>query len=130
MDRGQIINLIRNTLGCNCPDEVFHIISREGPGNQDILYNMIKSADRKAAACVDAIVSVGGKLLVIVCGEVTENDLAVLVHEGVSVRDCMNFNRLRIVLKKSRASMDTVDRLMAGFDSKVHFHILYDIEVV
>jgi len=130
MDRDQIINLIRNTLRCSCPDEVFHTISREGPDNQDILYSMIESADPKAVAGVDAIVSVGSKLIVVICGTVKEEDLAQLVSKAVSVRDRMNFNRARIVLKKTRISIDTVDRLMAKFDNRVHLHTLYDIEVV
>jgi len=124
MDRDQIINLIRNTLRCSCPDEVFHTISREGPGNQDILYSMIESSDRKTVACVEAIVSVGSKLIVIICGTVNEEDLAQLVSKAVSVRDRMNFNRVRIVLKKTRISIDTADRLIARFDNRVHLHTL------
>ena len=116
---GNTIKFIRETLGCDCPDEVFEKIEY---GN----------ADHGEETRMGTI-TVGGRLLVYIW---KVNDLAVveaklpavLLH-GKEHRDRLGLNRIRIVLATDNVERigPMAQRLFKAWnrkDEKVHLHVL------
>ncbi len=120
MNREQIKQFVRDTLGCTCPDEVLeHIDCRAG----------VKVSDDVA---LDYEINVGNRLLIFL---VTVDDadslkplVSQLVREGTKKRNQENFNRFRLVLLTQRPT-DVTEEAFAifqslGADGKVHLHVV------
>lgn len=119
MDITKIKAFVQNTLGCSCPEEVFHHIDcvsgiqREG---FDIWYR----------------INIGNRLLVYVSsidsGDSLKELLPKLIDIGRKERDTAGFNRFRLVLATGGGvdARKTVEDIFADIqkDEKVHIHIL------
>jgi len=113
-----IISFVRETLGCQCPQEVF---------NKHIDIARTPEKDIKLR------INVGGRLLIYVA-EIEAPDpldamLEKLVRAGIEERDSSGLNRFRLVvaaedLKSIKDSlMEKFDAIRQG-DEKAHLHVL------
>jgi hypothetical protein len=114
-----IVAFVKNTLGCNCPDEVFSLIECQ----TGILCSGI---------VLDMKINVGNRLLIYI-GKVNDPDtlrrmLPVLVTAGKKERDGAGFNRFRLVLaaddinaieKEAKKIFNTLNE-----DEKIYLHTL------
>jgi hypothetical protein len=112
----------RQTLGCNCPDDVFKHIRIDSQPECFI------------GLPVDALIDIGGRLLVAVCAHAPWQDvqpsLQRIVTAGSACRDRNGFNRFRLVV----AAEDTqealtvlqplFDAVIASGDDRMHLHVL------
>ncbi len=122
--KNTIKKFIKETLGCNCPDEVFeHIeLERNINLNNDILIN--------------AKINIGNRLLVYVM-EVNkksflQNNLHAAVSFGKEERDKRGFNKFRLVLSGERIeefeqAAYTIFNGLAVKDEKMHLHLVRDV---
>jgi hypothetical protein len=114
-----IIAFVKQTLGCNCPDEVFsHIESQTDIPCSGIV--------------LDMKINIGNRLLVYI---VTLNDpaslrrmLPVLVTAGKKERDGAGFNRFRLVLAADdvNAIEKEAEKIFNSLneDEKIYLHTL------
>ncbi|MCU7922827.1 MAG: hypothetical protein KZQ88_09020 [Candidatus Thiodiazotropha sp. (ex Dulcina madagascariensis)] len=119
-DDDQITTFVRQTLGCNCPDEVFE---RVLVSNQEI---------SEFAGPVTRI-DIGGRLLVYLMPIASIGVEAAAVERAVVAgrtdRDSRGFNRFRLVVADSsdagqqRRVMQMFSRV-AGRDEKLHLHFV------
>lgn len=112
-----IIQFVRETLGCQCPQEVFKHIDMSHNPERDIKLK----------------INVGGRLLIYVA-EIEDPAsldaiLEKLVRTGIEERDSSGLNRFRLVvaaenLKSIKDSlMEKFDAIRQG-DEKAHLHVL------
>lgn len=104
---------VKNTLGCQCPEEVFEKIEVDSG---------IKTGDHT----VDRRINVGDRLLIyIVDGDkLPEEDLKRLVIAGKDERDDRDFNRFRLVVMSDRGiNLDGLQESVKDYE-KVHIHIV------
>lgn len=120
IDRNGVKRFVKETLGCNCPEEVFQGINCK---NNVLLNDNI---------LLDYEINVGNRLLVFVA-RIDEPDLikpflSKLVWAGVNKRDRQGFNRFRLVLLTPRANHLAKEASRAfqslGTDEKVHLHLV------
>ncbi len=116
-----IKSFVVNTLGCNCPEEVFRTISLEDD-SQTI-----------ADVPVSCKIVIGNRLLIYIAkaGNVTkpEEQLRALVETARKERDGNKYNRARIVLTADDANTIDPDlralfEEIRGDDEKIHLHIV------
>lgn len=116
----EIIKFVRQTLGCQCPDEVFKQIEQEKAQNAITQQNYTR-------------ITVGGRLLIYIWKaeelSLVKTVLPELVAQGKSERDRRGMNRFRLVLAAQDAqsfefSAAQVFRKLSGIDEKVHLHIV------
>ena len=119
-DNRAIAEFVRNTLGCNCPEEVFQYIDCRSVVNID--ESMLSPYE----------ISIGNKLLIFAAAiddvDSLRSVLSKLVRAGVNKRDKKKFNRFRLVLLTARAS-DVAEQASEIFgsletDEKVHLHVI------
>jgi hypothetical protein len=109
-----------DVLGCNCPEEVFSTIEFE------------KSPDPVGGVDLIFQILIGGRLMVLGLkdSELREpcDSLARVVAEGVTRRDRLGFNRLRIVVVSDDpgcgARLKPLFEGIPGKDDRVHLHVL------
>ncbi len=119
-DNKVIKEFVRNTLGCNCPEEVFqHIDCRKGV-----------SLDENILSAYE--INIGNRLLIFVAGIDKVGSLGSilpkLVQAGINKRDEQKFNRFRLVLLTAKVN-DVEEQASGIFDSlvtdeKVHLHVI------
>lgn len=116
----EIKEFVRNTLGCNCPEEVFQKI------------------DCKSAVIIDENIvldyeiNIGNRLLIFAAGLNEVDSLEVfitkLVQAGMKKRDDNKFNRFRLVLLTAKVDdiMESAQRIFNSLitDDKVHLHVI------
>jgi hypothetical protein len=126
-DHNDLRTFIRQTLGCECPDEVLRRI--ECTSNLAL----------PGGAGLGCRLDVGGRLLVYVLPtpvdpETLRSRLAAAVEQGITDRETGGFNRLRIVL----AADDVVEveqtarRAFADChcpDARIHLHIVALVDI-
>jgi len=119
-DNKAITGFVRNTLGCNCPEEVFQYIDCRTVVNID--ESMLSAYE----------INIGNKLLIFAAAiddiDSLRSVVAKLVHAGINKRDQKKFNRFRLVLLTARAS-DMAEQASEIFnslatDEKVHLHVI------
>ncbi|MBN2314171.1 MAG: hypothetical protein JXM79_09595 [Sedimentisphaerales bacterium] len=115
-----IKSFIRDTLGCNCPEEVFqHIESTE---------NVLIQENLRMTHRID----VGGRLLIYIYNverstEIVEDMIKLILH-GQKVKKADGYNRFRLVLVSDdkegidRKTTQTFDELQK--DENIHLHII------
>lgn len=120
IDEEAIKQFVKETLGCDCPEDVFENIdcrSNIGLGDNTL---------------PDHEINVGGRLLVYVARIDETDSLATvvlrLVRSGVSKRDENKFNRFRLVLlsrESEHVAKTTSDIFHSlGPDEKTHLHVI------
>ena len=119
-DYKAIKEFVRNTLGCNCPEEVFQYIDCQTVVNID--ENIIPAYE----------INIGNRLLIFAAA-INEVDslkpvLSKLVRAGIDKRDEKKFNRFRLVLL-TPGDIDIAKQASEIFsslitDEKVHLHVI------
>lgn len=114
-----IKTFVRDTLGCGCPEEVFHYIDCQ----YDIKLNDMVLRNK---------LNIGNRLLIYIV-EVDDQDslkdiLPFLIEIGKKERDGLGFNRFRLVLTTNTVNeikevAETVFKDTAQ-DEKVHLHLV------
>lgn len=111
--------LVRNLLGCKCPDEVFDSIAVKAPAANDM-----------SSGYFDIELIVGGRLLVGLVYVDRLSDIRTegrqLIDLGTALRDQKGLNRFRLVLVGEVLQRDTEDLELhaAALDDKVHIHVI------
>jgi len=121
----QIINFVRNILGCTCPEKVFRQIE-----------------DREVALSSSPhtrCITIGQRLLIYVWN-VKETDglkenLFAMLEAGGKQRDEQGLNRFRAVLAVDGNSQDIATKVQsyfaryAGKDDRIHLHVVSRAEL-
>jgi hypothetical protein len=119
-DQGTIEGFVRGTLGCRCPDEVFHSIS-------------IARLPALAARPPVLQLLVGSRLLIHIvtlpAGAVVNGWLEQLAAQGRATRDRHGYNRFRLVFVTQAAASLRVDlearfARATGNDARAHLHLI------
>jgi hypothetical protein len=115
-----ITEFVRNTLGCNCPEEVFQYID----------CRTIVNIDENIAPAYE--INIGNRLLIF-AAEINEVDslryvITKLVRAGINKRDEKKFNRFRLVLLTA-GEIDIAEQASEIFsslntDEKAHLHVI------
>ena len=124
MTRDQAVSFVRDTLGCDCPDKTLCAMSRETWDNPDIVCHLLREMAPALSALVREVVVVGGTLIVLVCGDLGSDELGIVLYAGVSVRDQLDHNRLRIAYRGKPVDSKIAEKLLAKCDDRVHLHLL------
>jgi hypothetical protein len=119
-ERLDIDRLVRGTLGCGCPDEVFHRIevgSLALPGGCGLVTRLL----------------IGDRLLVYVAvptlAPAFRQRLAALAQQGRRERDHLGLNRFRLVLVaygadlQETAAREAFQEVLGG-DDRAHVHVV------
>jgi hypothetical protein len=125
MTREEAVSFIRNTLGCQCPDDVLCAISRETRDNPDICWLLAGDAEPSLELHSGTILAVSGKLLVVICPDLPKEEIGTVLNGAVRLRDTLGFNRVRLAVHvcsaESKRQMDSFQMP----DDRVHLHPLY-----
>jgi DNA-binding transcriptional LysR family regulator len=117
LDVGSVRRLVRDTLGCQCPDEVFDDVVVGRPS---------VFADAGASSTVQLLV--GRRLLVSLVElerlQDVRADAERLLREGREVRDAHGLNRFRLVLvgRCEAALVEALATTAASLDERLHVH--------
>ncbi len=119
-DNKAITEFVRNTLGCNCPEEVFKYID----------CRTVVNIDENIELAYE--INIGNRLLIFAAAidEVDSLRSAIpkLVRAGIKKRDENKFNRFRLVLLTA-PEIDIAEQASEIFsslaaDDKVHLHVI------
>ena len=124
MTKDELKTFIQNTLGCDCPEDVLADISSEVHLSGGPLYDALLTIETDAALLSDRIISVGGRLLVIVTRVGEEKKVRMIMSAGVKMRDRLEYNRFRLAVMTTEPGNITHGSLMEPFDDRVHLHLL------
>ena len=117
--RDRVRHLVRDLLGCECPEEVF----------EDVLVAYPARLEHRALPGSVKIV-VGGRLIVLLVpvGALAdlEKEARSLLVRGRAMRDTCGLNRLRLVLvgTVAPAVRRRLERAAARLDARTHVHAL------
>jgi len=119
-DNKAITEFVRNTLGCNCPEEVFKYID----------CRTVVNIDENIELAYE--INIGNRLLIF-AARIDEVDslrsaIPKLVRAGIKKRDENKFNRFRLVLLTAPV-IDIAEQASEIFsslaaDDKVHLHVI------
>ena len=109
---------VRESLGCDCPDEVFENI------NVSTQSGLFKHAS--------TVYEIGGRLLVAVISPVDWREirpgLADIIDTGKQYRDQQGFNRFRLVVvtdsDDARENLPALFGTLPNNDDKTHLHVI------
>jgi hypothetical protein len=105
---------VRETLGCDCAEEVFSHIENE-------------HGIKVAGIALRNKLNIGNRLLVYIV-DADPKDLAKLINAGKDERDARGFNRFRLVLlsddKKFKKPAFDAFKALPMVDEKVHLHVI------
>ena len=129
VNKKKIRHLIRNTLGCTCPEEVIdHIVMESIPEISGISGDFVK-------------IIVGNRLLVLIWFSDEYHrlpePLPFLMQAGQAQRDRMHLNRFRLVIgthfvEETKRRLPPVSSMIDPWDEKCHLHIvnIQDMEFI
>ena len=124
MTREEAVFFIRDTLGCQCPDDVLCAISRETRDNPDICWRLAGEIEPDLEAHFGTILAVGGKLLVVICPDLPREKVEAVLMGVVRLRDTLGFNRVRLAVHVSFAhSLQELGPFQMP-DDRVHIHVV------
>lgn len=113
-------HLVREVLGCTCPDEIF----------SQIEFGSVPASNRRAEI---KRIAVGGRLLIYLVDlkrtQQAADELEELVRKGKAERDLLRMNRFRLVIAAYDTGPDAncLMRLferISGVDEKTHLHVV------
>jgi hypothetical protein len=117
-DNACIIRFVKETLGCQCPDNVF---------------KHIEFLRQPEARRLDAKIIIGGRLLIYVVEINSDSSpdavLEKLFHEGKKEREASGLNRFRLVIavddpKSIERNITSKFESLRGSDDKIHLHVI------
>ncbi len=124
MIREEAVSFIRDTLGCQCPDDVLCAISRETRGNPDICWLLAREIEPGFEAHSGTILAVSGRLLVVTCPDLRKEEIGAVLDGAVRLRDALGFNRVRLAFPLNSAhSLEEFNSFQMP-DDRVHLHPL------
>jgi hypothetical protein len=121
MNNQNIKAFVVQTLGCECPDQVFEYIDCQ---HNVILDNGIRLSAR---------INIGNRVLIYLLKiddtSFIQSNLSTLIRIGKDDRDSMGFNRFRLVIfsddtDRIEHAAHTIFENLVDKDEKVHLHIL------
>lgn len=114
-NKGEMIRLIQDMLGCGCPMEVFEHIQMELMRTNDLSMLQLILGNRLLVWIVDRLKMDGAK-----------DSAAKILERGRIERDRQRLNRFRLVLvgEISGPEAEELQRLPETKPDKVHLHIL------
>ena len=124
MIKEQTESFIRDTLGCQCPAELFQELTDEVELTAGLLFSAFSQADESLVPFLDRILSVGGRLLVVVTRSCEQETLFRLLAAGKIVRDNLGFNRLRVAVIFPGELPETVNIAPCDLDNRIHLHFI------
>jgi len=124
MIKEQAESFIRDTLGCQCPAELFQELADEVELSAGPLFRAFSQADSSLIPFLDRVLSVGGRLLVVVTRSREKETLLRLLAAGKVVRDNLGFNRLRVAVIFHGEQPGSVNIAPNGLDDRTHLHFL------
>ncbi len=119
-DNKAITEFVRNTLGCNCPEEVFQYIDCRTLVNID--ENIVPTYE----------INIGNRLLIFAAAieeiDSLRSAISKLVRAGINKRDEKKFNRFRLVLLTA-GEIDIAEQASDIFsslntDEKAYLHVI------
>ena len=125
--KDSIIQFVKQTLGCQCPDEVFSHIECE----QDIQLD--------SNIVLNVRINVGNRLLIYIVkasdARFIKVNLSSMIKAGKKERDKQGFNRFRLVLAVDdtdslHPDMDKLFDELKADDDKVHLHLIKKKEIL
>ena len=128
MIKEQAESFIRDTLGCQCPAELFQELTDEVELSAGPLFSAFSQADSSLIPFLDRVLSVGGRLLVVVTRSREKGTLLSLLAAGKVVRDNLGFNRLRVAVIFHGEQPGSVNIVSSGLDDRTHLHFLGSTE--
>jgi len=114
------------TLGCACPEEVFHYI--------DCQHNIKLGGD----ILLSSKINIGNRLLIYVVEmnspDLIKRKLPILIQTGKKERDSSGFNRFRLAIATDKVDQikhiaDSVFKNLKDKDEKIHLHIIHKKEI-
>ena len=117
-------SFIRDTLGCQCPAELFQELGQETELSEGPLFRAFRQHDSAMSPVIDRIFSVGGRLLVVVARVRYREAILRLLEAGLSVRDSMGFNRFRLVIFSPVEIPHEDVAVPSHLDDRVHLHVI------
>jgi hypothetical protein len=124
MIREQAELFIRDTLGCECPPELFQDLGDEVELSDGPLYRAFSLVDEGLLPLMDRVFSVGGRLLVVMTRSFERETVLRFLEAGKGVRDQMGFNRFRLVVITAKPKDIQDITVPAHYDDRVHLHAL------
>jgi hypothetical protein len=125
MEKTGIVNFAMHVLGCGCDNSVFDSIEKE---DNSILNCGVKLRKK---------IIIGRRLLIYIADahDIRSADVAAVISEGISERDSMGYNRLRLAIVTPRVGELAASYLcefgcMQGKDDRVHIHIVSDEDAI
>ena len=120
LDNKRIKEFVQDTLGCGCPEEVFHAIDCR----QNVRLN-----EKVLLSCT---ITIGSRLLIYVIdsreSSMIQQHLGVIVSAGKKERDEQGLNRLRLVVVTDDAAVkgSLIRRFkeLKDKDEKIHLHVI------
>ena len=128
MIKEQAESFIRDTLGCQCPAELFNELTDEVELSAGALFSAFSQADSSLIPFLDRVLSVGGRLLVVVTRSREKETLLRLLAAGKIVRDNLGFNRLRVAVIFPGERPESVNIAPCDLDDRTHLHFLGSTE--
>lgn len=120
LDNKRIKAFVQDTLGCGCPEEVFHSIDCR----QNVRLN--------EKVLLSHMITIGNRLLIYVIhsreSNMIQQHLGVIVSAGKKVRDEQGLNRLRLVVvtddAEEKKSLIRKFKELKDKDEKIHLHVI------
>ncbi len=124
MIREQAELFIRDTLGCECPPELFQDLGDEVELSDGPLYRAFSLVDEGLLPLMDRVFSVGGRLLVVMTRSFERKTVLRFLEAGKDIRDRMGFNRFRLVIFSPVEIPHEDVAVPSHLDDRVHLHVI------
>ncbi|UCG39541.1 MAG: hypothetical protein JSV00_04785 [bacterium] len=124
MTRDEAVCYIRDTLRCGCPDEILGALSIETRDKPDLCLDLIARSFPTLLDLVDRVLVVGGRLLVLECGNLTRSHLEEVLTASPGIRAKLNLRRVRVVVSASGTSAQSGPGPWHLPDDRVHLHFI------
>lgn len=118
-------HFVTRTLGCQCPPEVLAEVSSETGLSGGPLYEALAGIDGSLPPLVDRIITVGGRLVVVISRVTDRERVSDLLGAIAALRDDLDYNRARVVLAAKERSGLPVEGLAEKNDQRLHLHAIW-----
>lgn len=125
MGKAEIVNFAVHVLGCGCDNSVFDSIEKTDDALLDCGIRLRKK------------IVIGKRLLIYIAdtGNVKPEDMGSVITEGISERNSLGYNRLRLAIVTKGMNGDASSYLrefgsLASKDDRTHIHIVSDEDAI
>lgn len=124
MTTDDLRDFVAGALGCQCPPEVLADIADETGLAGGPFYVALRDTDATLPPLVDRIISVGGRLLVLITRADDQETLRSLLASGERLTEALGFRRLRLAVFDARLEADAAGELHCLCSERQHIHFL------